>query len=453
MDAPTVFFLHALGMSGREWRHVVAGFPSAWRCVPLDLPGFGDNADLGHAPLEGLVAWTSAQIKSLQPSSWVVVGHSMGGKVASLVAARAAAGEAGLAGCMGVALVAASPPSPEPMDESRRATMIGWFANGAIGTDDADAFLDANTAQALGDNDHDVALSDLQRTHPAAWIGWLEEGSREDRTDDVGSLPFPAVIIAGADDGDLGEPAQGRLNAPHYPKNAIRVIRHAAHLMPLEQPVALTDVLVRHLRSMFDKRLPCAFVELLNSPRVTTDERARLVARHHAVAPSTPMLERAARDTLHAVVSQVLGGHGDARDIACRVEATLSGHGDGWRFVELPPDRDAWQNALATLDRWAGGFAGLSAERQATWLKGLAESDALDRHEEGSDDLSLPQMRRWFEDARTEIVRTWLSLPSTWARIGYDGFALGGDRTPLAGYVETAADTLEPWQRDMQACR
>ncbi len=52
-----------------------------------------------------------------------------------------------MAGILGVVLVAASPPAPEPIDEQRRAEMIGWVADGAVAHDDAGAFVDANTAR------------------------------------------------------------------------------------------------------------------------------------------------------------------------------------------------------------------------------------------------------------------------------------------------------------------
>jgi hypothetical protein len=39
-----------------------------------------------------------------------------------------------------------------------------------------------------------------------------------------------------------------------------------------------------------------------------------------------------------------------------------------------------------------------------------------------------------------------MALPRTMARIGYDGFAVGGDDQRKQGYVRTGADDPEPWQ-------
>ena len=79
-------------------------------CVALDLPGFGDAADIDNPPtVAASVDWLADQVKALKPSLWLPIGHSMGGKFATLLAARAEAGEAGLAGLAGVVLLAASP--------------------------------------------------------------------------------------------------------------------------------------------------------------------------------------------------------------------------------------------------------------------------------------------------------------------------------------------------------
>jgi hypothetical protein len=40
----------------------------------------------------------------------------------------------------------------------------------------------------------------------------------------------------------------------------------------------------------------------------------------------------------------------------------------------------------------------------------------------------------------------WLAHPATMARVGYDGFAIGGDGVRKQGYALTAADEREGWE-------
>jgi len=127
--------------------------------------------------------WLADEVRLRGFASWMLVGHSMGGKIATIVAARARDGERGLSGLAGIVLVTASPPSPEPMKESRRAKMIGWFADGDIAQENAEAFVAANIAHPLSDPLHDQAVADVRRTDRQAWLGWLERGSLEDWRD------------------------------------------------------------------------------------------------------------------------------------------------------------------------------------------------------------------------------------------------------------------------------
>jgi len=161
--------------------------------------------------------------------------------IATLAAAQAPAGLAG------VVLVAASTPSPEPMEEARRTEMLGWFANGPASEAQAQKFVSANTARALPQQLAEQAIADVRRSAPPAWRGWLEQGAREDWNVRAGVIDTPALIVAGAEDGDLGEDAQRRLNAPHYAHPRVEVVADAAHLIPYEQPQALAALIAEHV--------------------------------------------------------------------------------------------------------------------------------------------------------------------------------------------------------------
>jgi hypothetical protein len=60
--------------------------------------------------------------------------------------------------------------------------------------------------------------------------------------------------------------------------------------------------------------------------------------------------------------------------------------------------------------------------------------------------LSASQMKQWFEDLGADLVRLWLAHPATMARIGFDGFANGGDGTRKQGFERLGADEREAWE-------
>ncbi|WP_120718007.1 alpha/beta fold hydrolase [Tsuneonella amylolytica] len=87
---PALFLLHALGMSSREWDRVVAELGDAFECHALDIPGFGDAAGDPRRSVEEMADWLADEIRACDPANWMIAGHSMGGKLATLIAARTA---------------------------------------------------------------------------------------------------------------------------------------------------------------------------------------------------------------------------------------------------------------------------------------------------------------------------------------------------------------------------
>jgi pimeloyl-ACP methyl ester carboxylesterase len=445
MTGPTLVFLHALGASAKEWKPVLDYLPGC-DCVALDLPGFGAAASCGYLDVAAMTDWLADDIRSRAPTSCVLIGHSMGGKIATLVAARAARGEVGLSGILSVVLVAASPPSPEPMDEERRAEMIGWFADKQASHAEAATFVDANTATQLPPPLRNAAIDDVRRSRREAWRGWLERGSREDWYAETGDISIPALIVAGADDGDLGEDAQRRLNLPHYVTADVQVVQGAAHLIPYEQPQALATLIEDQAAKVARTALPAEFAALLGSDRVSRRTRAALLDRMRAPPPAS-IWTTEDHVTATALIAQILPDTGAADILADRIlNGIADGTGDGWRFAALPSDREAWRRGLTTLAN--RGFASLDPGAQTRLLERLADGDVGSR-EDGAQ-LSPEQMALWFEDVRAETVREWMSLPATMASIGYDGFAVGGDGRRKQGYTRTGADDPEAWQLPLE---
>ena len=440
MTYPTLFFVHALGGSARSWDAVIAHL-SGFDCRPLDLPGFGAASDVTGFSVEAMADTIAAQIRAHNVDRWMLVGHSMGGKIATILAHRSEEGR--LAGLVGVVLMAASPPSPEPIDDDRRATMIDWVKQGPVGADDAREFVDQNIAAPLPPAIYEAAVADVQRAAPQAWRAWLEQGSREDWSDQVGTLATPAVIVAGAKDGDLGEANQRKLNMPHYAHARFESVAGAAHLLPLEQPESVARLIRDHAGAVGAASVPADYARLIASDRVSARTRATLAERAIADDPDyqPKVVTMQQLETLRALVDRVIPQHGI--DLAARIDAQLAtGEGDGWRFAVLPVDADAYRAGLDTLDALTdGAFAKLEG----------ADRDALLHKIEAADwsaaaPLTPEQMSLWFEDVRADAVRLWLAHPATMARVGYDGFATGGDGVRKQGYALTAADEREGWE-------
>lgn len=179
---PVAFCLHALGASSVEFSHLRDALAGEIEVVAIDLPGFGDTAWVDGASVEETVEFVIRRIRAHGAARWMLVGHSMGGKIASIIAARTLSGRAPLFGLAGVVLLAASPVTPEPTSEDHRELMIGWASeshsasDGHLSDESAREFVDANIAEPLAETDMASAVSGVRRTDPLAWRAWLERG-------------------------------------------------------------------------------------------------------------------------------------------------------------------------------------------------------------------------------------------------------------------------------------
>ncbi|PPF67622.1 hypothetical protein C5C46_15385 [Rathayibacter sp. AY1E6] len=438
---PTLFALPGLGLDGRAFDALGRELADVADLVALDLPGGSGTS------LEEMTAATIRRIREHDASRWLLLGHSMGGKIASLVASRTVTGRSGLFGLAGVVLLAGSPLSPEPMEEERRSTMLGWVDDGHLDEAQAREFVDQNVGSPLpADADAEV-LAELRRYSPEGWRDWLEHGSREDRTGEAALGAVPALLIAGGEDGDLGADAQRRLNGSLYSRARLLTLAGAGHLLPFERPVEVAAAIRRFWEEEAGTApsVPADVGAAIASARTSTRVRGLLAVRALADDPeyAPRALTVAQLAELRAIADRVVPQEGGRIDLAARVDTQLAnGEGDGWRNADLPADPIAYGLALDALR----GFAGLGPAEQDARLTAIADGSA-EPGDRSAGGLGAEQLTAWFEDCRVDLVKQWLAHPASMARIGYDGYASGGDTLPLVtGFRLLGADDRETWE-------
>lgn len=464
LDPPTTLFcLHFLGGSSREWGEMTASLGEAATCIPFDLPGFGDASSVSGTSVEAMADHIAGRISEFLPARWWIAGHSMGAKVALALARRAEDGDDRLAGLSGLILLAGSPPSPEPMSDEKRQAMIAWIsADERTRQAEAGDFIDQNVGAPLKASDRAQAVADVLRADPGAWTAWLEAGSREDWCARVGVLRTPALVLSGSEDSDLGAAAQICLMIPHLANARHVVLQGAGHLLPLERPHAVADLIREEMVRPVEASpgavpVPASYADLIASPRVNNRLREALVARAEPDDPAyrPEVLNALELASLRAIVDRVLPQDGrTAMDIGARIEARLaSGSGDGWRFAALPADPKAYAAALRTIDAaayaaHAVGFLALPGSVQDSLVAAVADAKLPIVGSE----LDAAQMKLWFEDLRGDVVRTYLAHPASLARLGFGGIGAGGDDAArLPGFVEFGIDARESWEPVAQA--
>ncbi|PPF79163.1 alpha/beta hydrolase [Subtercola sp. Z020] len=458
----TIFFLPGLGFGAAAAEPLAKALGDRFRVVGIDLPGHGLVQDAPDATVSAIADSAVASIEALADGGpFLLVAHSMGGKVAALVAARVFSGRANLFGLAGAVLLSPSPTSAEPMADDKRELMLSWAAAGSLSKADATEFLAQNVAQALGHADERDAVSQVRQTTPLSWRRWLTDGSREDVSAAAGMIELPVVVVAGEDDDDLGATAQQGYLGVVFPRSRLVALADTGHLLPYERAPEVAAEIVRLWESTVGAapRVPAEWGRVIASSRTSAEARALLARRALAddpeYAPQALSADQLAllRSLAEHLVPQTGAGH---IDIAARVDADLAaGRGDGWRAAGLPADIVAYRQGLDALAAvWPHDAAGQRAvlerlfEDEVEDAPGHAEQTAAEAApvEQIAGELGDDGLTRWFEDVRNDLVRSWLAHPASLARVGYDGFATSGSESGPAGYVALAADTRDPWE-------
>lgn len=226
----TFVLMHFLGGSHRTWSATIPYLDRDHVCVALNTPGYGDANDVIGYTVSEMADHVDATIRELGLKNCILVGHSMTGKVAVVLASRHPDYVKGLI------LVAPSPPGPQPMSEEDRDEQRAYTATRA----EAEAFVDNSSYHRLPDALREIAIADAEAVNLDAWRAWVDHGSNEDWSDRIGTLPYPALLICGGVDQQV--PAaddQRRMTLSHFPDSELLTLPDAGHLMPYQTPQAL----------------------------------------------------------------------------------------------------------------------------------------------------------------------------------------------------------------------
>ena len=230
LKCPALVFLHHFGGSSGTWDGVIARLGASFEAIAFDLPGFGaEAAARGPFTVHAYADFVAARVRSLGLHSYMLIGHSMGGKIALALAARRPTKLDALI------LLAPSPPTPEPIEEAMRSALIaGWGQYNA-----ASQILGRITAAPLPLELRERAIADMMACGKCAWDAWLEEGCRENISASLGRIEVPVTILSGDRDDALPTALIEREVAGRLARVRLLRVDGAGHLLPLEAPDAV----------------------------------------------------------------------------------------------------------------------------------------------------------------------------------------------------------------------
>ncbi len=220
--APELVFLHYWGGSSRTWAPVMECLAGTNRCVAIDFRGWGESSkDAEDYRLETLASDVGGVIEQLGLKDFILVGHSMGGKVAQLVAARKPTGLKRLI------LIAPAPPTALEVPVEQRQGMIAAYQS-------REGVMGIISALSLSEVHRELIIGEILRGSPGAKRAWPEQGMVEDITEQASGIAVPTHIIVGGADvvesPDSLRTAFGKV----LPGIQFAVLPGVSHMAPLE---------------------------------------------------------------------------------------------------------------------------------------------------------------------------------------------------------------------------
>lgn len=264
--SPALVFLHYWGGSSRTWQHVVDRLVTDFRTVTIDQRGWGRSATpaTGYA-LADLADDAQAVIAALDLERYILVGHSMGGKVAQLIASRQPPG------LMGMALIAPAPPVPLDLPLVARQGMVRAY--------DTRESVAATIAQVLAPDgldpaDLETVIEDSLAGAPAAKAAWPLSTSQEDIASALADIEVPAIVISGKHDRVDPPEVLERELLPRLARVQLHVLPQVGHLSPFEAPEAVAKLVGAFAMSLTEMvQGECKFCGL--TPAAAASERLR----------------------------------------------------------------------------------------------------------------------------------------------------------------------------------
>ncbi|MEV7887822.1 bifunctional 3-oxoadipate enol-lactonase/4-carboxymuconolactone decarboxylase PcaDC [Streptomyces sp. NPDC002817] len=322
-DAPVLILGPSLGTTWHMWDRQVPELAKQWRIFRFDLPGHGGAPAHPAGSVGDLTARLLATLDRLSIQRFGYAGCALGGAVGLELALRHPERVASLA------LIAASPRFGTPDEFRQRGVIVRTNGLDPIARTSPDRWFTGGFAAAQPAIT-DWAVQMVRTTDPGCYIAACEALAAFDIRADLAHVGVPTLVLVGSDDQVTG-PAEARTLVAGIPDARLAVVPGASHLVPVEQPAAVTDLLVRHFSTAwqpgFDSTGQTAIPAAPLKPVLAAPPQVSPIAE---IAPAVP-------------APFVGGGRPDPYDAGIKVRREVLG--------DAHVDR-----ALAQADEFSGDF-------------------------------------------------------------------------------------------------
>lgn len=241
-ERTAVIFLHFWGGSESTWAQVNALVATTCPTIRIDFRGWGNSIgpddEMEYSTIK-LAQDIENIVRHLDLRSYIMVGHSMGAKVAQAVAGRKVND-----GLVGLVLACPAPPTPLNLSREMRDQQIHAYDNAQNAEFVTRRVL---TSKQLPIHIVQSTVNDMLKASRFAKRAWPEYAMGEDILELAKSIQVPVLVIAAGK--DIVEPAS-RVRAEvcaNIPSARLITIDDSGHLMPLEAPEEMAEIIISFL--------------------------------------------------------------------------------------------------------------------------------------------------------------------------------------------------------------
>ncbi|WP_199550039.1 4-carboxymuconolactone decarboxylase [Streptomyces sp. N35] len=237
-DAPVLILGPSLGTTWHMWDRQIPDLTRTWRVLRFDLPGHGGAPAHPTDSVQALGDRLLATLDEIGVQRFGYAGCAFGGAIGADLALRHPQRVASLA------LIAASPRFGTADEFRQRGVIVRTNGLEPVSRTSPERWFTPGFAAAQPAIT-EWAVQMVRTTDPGCYIAACEALASFDIRADLGRIGVPTLVLVGSEDQVTG-PAEARTLVAGIPDARLAVVPGASHLAPVEQPAAVTDLLVHH---------------------------------------------------------------------------------------------------------------------------------------------------------------------------------------------------------------
>ncbi|WP_327223837.1 4-carboxymuconolactone decarboxylase [Streptomyces platensis] len=237
-DAPVLVLGAALGTTWHMWDRQIPELTRHWRVIRFDLPGHGGSPAHAAPSVAELADRLIATLDALGVNRFGYAGCNIGGAIGTqlaltrphqvtslaLVSTSSRYGTADAWRQRGVVI------RTNGLDPIARTAPEHWFTQGFAGAQPAIV---------------EWAVQMVRTTDPGCYIAACEALASYDVRSSLGRVGVPTLVVVGSED-QVTPTTDARSLVAGIPDASLALVPGTSHLVPVEQPAAVTELLIRH---------------------------------------------------------------------------------------------------------------------------------------------------------------------------------------------------------------